>query len=327
MSREVVKMYQYQERSAQDWQHNQEVGKGPSETFIKEAYRSKQFKPGEGFNSIRILPPDPAWGAKARHYGLTIYRHLGIGPHHSAFLCHDVEINDALLPGRVKTGDPICALNGIASKQGNKELSAQLYAKPGVLVWLIDRAHPEKGPQWWIMPPSKINKEICLRAFNPKSQKGLPVDHPENGYDISFTYEKNAGGYPQYTGVDIDREASPIATTPLLQEKVLNFIVQHSLIKILKYHTFEQMNEALLAGLPNTEVETETVPTAGKETDEIDWDVPVKPQPIDGVADPVPTSVQAPATASAQTQAAPETAPQKAVESKVQDTLKDLGQW
>src|SRR5690348_4678402 len=51
------------------------------DSMVKDA---KLYRPKQGANLLRILPP--GW-PKAAHYGLTIMAHRGVGPNDRQYLC------------------------------------------------------------------------------------------------------------------------------------------------------------------------------------------------------------------------------------------------
>ena len=288
--------YHYPERSASQWEKNVNLGRSDYDTFIKPEYLQKQFKPSEGHNEIRILPPAPNWFEKG-HFGIKLNRHLGIGPHNGAYLCHDAEIMDSLIPGRQPGKCPICKYNEIARKTGNKELSKQLYPKPGILVWLIDRSAMERGPLWWVMPPEKVHREICLRAFDQKRGKAKLIDHPTNGYDVFFEMHKTGdkNQYPSYSGVQLDAESTPMVNDESKVERYLNFISQHSLPTILKYHSIEHI-QAQLEGidLPNKIADDDDDGDAGStnlkaDSAEIPWETAPAPKSSEKAPEQMPS--------------------------------------
>lgn len=240
-----ISKYVYRERTAQDWQKNQNSYKGfDGDTFLTDTYKTKLWRPKEGENTIRILPPAQSW-MNYGHYGLRIKRHTGIGPKMAAFLCHDFDGLDGYVEGREPGKCPVCLYNAHARKDHNDELSKTLYAKSACLVWMIDRDNMKEGPKLWIMPSKTVDLEICSRAYNAKRNKAKAVDHPEAGYDISFHMEKVGSKYPNYTGIELDTDPTPIVEDEERLQKYLEFVEANPLPVTLKYHPTQYILEVL----------------------------------------------------------------------------------
>lgn len=275
--------YVYHERSGQDWKKNQDSYKGfDGDTFLTEAYRNKLWKPKEGHNTIRILPPSQSW-MDYGHYGIRIKRHTGIGPKMGAYLCHDYDGLDGLVEGREPGKCPVCLMNAHARRAHNDELSKQLYAKAACIVWVIDRDNMKEGPKLWIMPSQKVDLEICSRAYNAKRDRAKPVDHPEAGYDIEFDMAKLGGKFPNYTGVELDTDPTPIVEDAVKLQKYLEFVEANPIPAALKYHTTAYITEVLQGAYdepaneesPTRNDDDWTPPAAaGKPEDEQDYDGP-----------------------------------------------------
>jgi len=278
--------YVYRERSGADWQKNQSSYKGfDGDTFLTESYRNKLWKPKEGSNTIRILPPAQSW-VNYGHYGVRIKRHTGIGPKMGAYLCHDFDGLDGLVEGREPGKCPICLMNAHARKAHNEELSKQLYAKAACVVWIIDRDNMKEGPKLWIMPSQKMDTEICSRAYNAKRDIAKPVDHPEVGYDIEFDMVKLGGKYPNYSGVELDSDPTPIVEDNSKLMKYLEFVEANPIPASLKYHPTAYIMEVLQGAYDDPsdagggkiagagEDEGWGAPAAGKPEDEQTYDGP-----------------------------------------------------
>lgn len=234
--------YQYKERSADQWRQNRERSHAGGTTFLKPEYASRVFKAVATGNSIRILPPATSWDAYG-HFGLVVKRHI-VGPNNDAYLCHNYDGLDAFVKGRLPGKCPICAANAAARARGDTDLSKKLYAKPAVLVWLINRNDMPGGPKLWFMPTTKIHDPIMAQAYNPKTDKALPIDSPYNGYDITFEAPVS-GGFPQYGAIAVDRDPSPISENPEVVKKYLGFVEKHPLPGTLIYHSPEKMRSSL----------------------------------------------------------------------------------
>lgn len=234
--------YQYKERSSDQWRQNRERSHAGGITFLKPEYATRMFKAAAVGNNIRVLPPAQSWEAYG-HFGLVVKRHI-VGPNNDAYLCHNYDGLDAFVKGRLPGKCPICAANAAARARGDTDLSKKLYAKPAVLVWLINRNDMPGGPKLWFMPTSKVHDPIMAQAYNPKTDKALPIDSPYNGYDVTFEAPVS-GGFPQYGAIAVDRDPTPISENPQVVEKYLSFVEKHPLPGTLIYHSPEKMRSSL----------------------------------------------------------------------------------
>lgn len=187
------------------------------------------FRPKEGENNIRILPR--TFDAKALgvdpHWGFPVFVHSRIGPDGSSYLCRRLMHNEhcGLCEERRMVG-------------GDADAQKALRPNKRYVVWLIDRSQPTTGPMLWAMPEQKMDKEICQRSkvkTGPSKGQILKITHPEQGYDVSFTMTKQ-GDWPNYAGVDISREPSPISDDPEQMDKWLDFIADHPLNEVLRWY-------------------------------------------------------------------------------------------
>jgi hypothetical protein len=187
------------------------------------------WKPNDGENVIRILPP--SWEG-ADHYGLDVYVHYGVGPDNSTYL-------DLV---RMKKGpDPITEEMQRARQEGDEEYAKQLESKKRVLVYLIDRDKPKEGPMMWAMPWT-VDKEIAIHSWDSRTQEALPVDSPEDGFDIIIN-RQGKGARTEYT-VKISRNPSPLQMTP----EITDLLDNHPLPECLNFYSYEQIQKAFLGG-------------------------------------------------------------------------------
>ena len=194
------------------------------------------WKPKEGDNVIRILPP--TWD-NPDHYGLTLGFHFSIGPEHSAFIC----------PFKFKRAPcPICEKKDKLERMGMEKESKSLRATLRTLVWLIDRNDEGKGPQLWGMPLSKVDSKILEMSKNKRTGELYPVDDPEEGYDIFLT-KTGTGLNTEYT-VQIDRSPTPV------NAKWVEFVVKNPLPSIL-VHYDEETIRVEMEGVAPSEVSDE----------------------------------------------------------------------
>lgn len=197
------------------------------------------WKPSDGENIVRFLPP--TWD-EADHYGLDIFVHYNVGADSSAFL--DLQ--------RMKgEPDPICEAFDEATAQGDEEYAKELKSTKRVLVYLIDRDKPKDGVQMWAMPWT-LDKEITTQAQDPRTHEFLPIDDPDEGYDVYITRE-GQGQRTKYT-CRIARNPSAVDLT----DDQMDLVEQNPLPTCLQFFDYDHI----------AKVFSGKKPTASKEEDD-----------------------------------------------------------
>lgn len=223
--------YRYERRDADKTRDRANKGNNDYDKFLKDGI--KVWKPNDGDNRIRILPP--TW-KKADHFGLDIYVHYGVGADRQSYLCLSKMKGEA---------DPIAEAREEAKRELNdnegdkalEKLVKDLDAKRRVLVYLIDRDHEKEGVQAWAMPWT-VDRDIVQVMTDKSTGEVLPIDDPEEGYDVEFT-KKGAKDRTEYTGVAIARRSSPLGKAAWL-----DFAVDNPLPDQLVYYPYEHIAKA-----------------------------------------------------------------------------------
>jgi len=212
--------FKYQERSPDTYKKRGEQGGGDFDKYLTDSI--KMFKPADGDNIIRIMPP--TWEG-AEHFGLDIYVHYGVGPDSQTYLCTHKMQNKPC---------PICDEREKASKDGDAEYADKLKPTKRVLIYLIDRNNEKDGPIVWSMPWT-IDRDLCKLVVDKRSGEILPIDNPESGYDISFE-RKGKGDRTQYIGLAVARRDSDLGDPKWLDE-----IQENPLDKILQFYDYDHV--------------------------------------------------------------------------------------
>ncbi len=213
--------FQYQKRDPSSVAKRGEQGGGDFDKYIDDSL--KMFKPADGDNLIRILPP--TWD-NADHFGLDTWVHYGIGPDSQTYLCLDKMKGEAC---------PICDERARAVKDGDTAYADKLKPTKRVLVYLIDRNSEKDGPVVWSMPWT-IDRDLCKLVVDKRSGEVLPIDDPQNGYDIEFE-RKGKGDRTQYIGLAIARRESDVGN-----DRWLDQIQDLPLPQTLKYYAYDHIN-------------------------------------------------------------------------------------
>lgn len=180
------------------------------------------YKPGDGANIIRIMPP--TW-QDADHFGLDIYVHYEVGPDNPSYLCLEKMKGEPC---------PICEERARATKDNDSEYADKLKPAKRVLVYLIDRDNERDGPKIWSMPWT-IDRDLCKLVVDRRSGEVLPIDDPEKGYDIEFD-RTGKGTHTKYVGLAIARRESDIG-----KPEWLDFVVDNPLPDQLQFYDYDHI--------------------------------------------------------------------------------------
>ena len=178
-----------------------EAGSGSRDGFLSSDLQL--FKPAEGSNKVRIMPP--GW-EDAEHYGYRIHVHYGIGPNNDAYLCPYNTVNP--ITGATRQPCPICEERNRVMDT-DEDYAKTLRPTSRVLVNLLRRGGKGSKPviEAWAMPAS-LDKAIMQQSVDDETQEVLPIDCPEEGYDLDIMRE-GTGINTKYS-VKVARRASEI---------------------------------------------------------------------------------------------------------------------
>jgi len=238
--------FNYQPRTAESLTRRAEGGSNDFDRPIRKDITL--WKPKKGDNVIRILPP--TW-QNADYYGFDIYIHYGVGPdRRGSYLC---------LKHHQGAEDPIDSAYNAARREGNMELAKEFRATHRMAYWLIDRASPEDGPQIWLAPIQAFDSELAAAGLDPQTKEVLYIDHPEQGFDISFRKD-GEGLMTKYVGPQIHRRPSPLNVDPAVTQRWLDFIVANPIPSVLQFYPAERIQAAMNGELPTAGSATEFAP-------------------------------------------------------------------
>lgn len=226
--------FQYRPRTAEEMRQRANRPTGSRDSFFNQGVEF--FTPKAGDNTVRILPP--TWD-DARHYGVDIFIHYGIGADESAYLCLDKMRAEPC---------PLCEERARASAAGEEELADALRPRSRVAVWVIDRTQEGKGPLVWNMPAT-LDKDISNVCVDKQTQDVYAVDDPNEGYDVSFKRE-GMDQRTKYTGVQVARRTSPLSEDADIAQKWLDFIAGHPLPTVLQYRDYDTIRAAYAGQAP-----------------------------------------------------------------------------
>lgn len=220
--------YQYQARTAASVERRGEGGANDFDKIVKD--HIKQWTPKDGKNRIRVVPP--TW-ENPEHYGTDIWMHYGVGPDRQGYLD---------LFKMLGKPDPITEECTEVTRAGDdEEYAKELAAKRRVGIYLIDREDENEGVQFWAMPWT-VDRDICKVVVDSETGEVLPIDHPDDGYDITFTKEGKLRN-TKYIGIAVARRS-----TPLGNDAWLEFAIKNPIPEILNYFSYEHIAAAFGGG-------------------------------------------------------------------------------
>ena len=219
--------YEYHQRDAGEAKKRSSQGANDFDKILVDSV--KMWKPNDGDNRIRILPP--TWDG-AKHFGLDIYVHYGVGPDRGTYLCLQKMKGEA---------DPIAEEREIARRDEDEKYAKELEAKRRVLVYLIDRDHEKEGVQAWAMPWT-VDRDIVKVSVDKSNGEVLPIDHPEEGFDVEFE-KKGAKDRTEYLGVAIARRSSPLG-----KDEWLDYAIDNPLPDQLNYFDYDHIAKVFNGG-------------------------------------------------------------------------------
>lgn len=219
--------FTYHARSPETARRRSEMGANEFDRIVKS--HLKVWKPNDGLNRIRILPP--TWDG-ADHYGFDLHVHYGVGADRGQYLC---------LHKMLGKPDPIEEERVRARKEGDEKYAKDIDAKRRVGIYLIDRDHEREGVQFWAMPWT-LDRDLVKVSRDRSSGEVLPIDHPDEGFDIEFE-KKGSKDRTEYLGVAVARRS-----TPLGKDEWLDFAVENPIPDQLQYFDYEHIDKAFGGG-------------------------------------------------------------------------------
>jgi hypothetical protein len=237
----MSKKFKYQKRNYDQARRRAEQSSSSRDNYIRDDLVF--FKPTEGENLIRILPP--TWEAP-EHYGYDIYVHYNVGPDNAAYLCPEK------MQGKKC---PICDERLKAEAEGDKDYAKKLRPTKRVLFYLIDRDKEKEGIKVWASPWT-VDKEIMIQATDARTQEFFPVDDPEEGFDVKVT--RNGSGERTEYSVTLARRSSVLE----MPDDQWEYIQENPLPSTLIFYPFEKIARAFsgVSTVANEE-EEDKIPT------------------------------------------------------------------
>lgn len=221
--------FRYQKRDKETLKERANMKGGNYDTYIKPKF--KQWKPKDGKNVIRILPP--TWD-DARHYGLDIFVNFNIGPDNQSYLS---------LSKHDRGPDPLAEARREAQADGDKEFAKKLNPSQRILYWIIDRMDEDEGPLLWAAPFT-FDKSLSNLCIDEDTKDVIFIDDPANGRDVRF-YKEGQGLTTKYdpSKMKVLKESN-LAEDEGLEQEWLDFIQENPLPEVLNFYEYDHIKAA-----------------------------------------------------------------------------------
>lgn len=242
--------FEYQPRTEEDIERRANQGGNSFDSPVKE----KPFVPSEPKDYlIRVLPP--TW-EQAHHFGYDVYIHYQVGPDNGQYIC----------PQSMNEGPcPICEERSKADREGETDYASELRPTKRVAAYIIDREDEESGPQVFLMP-STVDSGITKQMKDKFSGEVLLIDHPDEGYDVSFTRE-GQGINTKYTGFQVARKATPISKDDEKYDAWLDHITENPIPDQLNIYDYEHIAR-VFGGSESTGSDAPSKPSRSEDDDD-----------------------------------------------------------
>lgn len=233
MAKQISRFNKYLRKDTSSIKQRANARSGDFDSIFKEGV--KIFKPREGRNTIRILPP--TWEG-ADHYAFDAYINYGIGIDDQAYLS---------LSGMRNERDPLAEARKQAERQGNKELADSLRPTRRALMYVVDRNAEEEGVQLWSCPFS-VDKAFCNLAIDEDSGAAIQVDvplqsdeFPDDGCDIRF-HKEGTGKTTKYPADKMRiLKPSPLHEDPEKMAEWIDFAETHQIPNMLNFYDYDHI--------------------------------------------------------------------------------------
>jgi len=170
------------------------VDKSTRPYYIKREF--DVYRPKEGDNFIRILPPV----GDEDDFSLDIYVHSYIGADRGSYLCREKVLGKS------------CAICNIYRKwktQGRDEEAAKIATRRRTLFWVLDISDKPQSdkPLVFDAPYKQVAREILMRCLDKRTKEVIDISDLKKGREITFTlHVKGNKMLSEYTGVSIGME-------------------------------------------------------------------------------------------------------------------------
>jgi hypothetical protein len=273
MAKIEKRRFQYQKRDPNVVKERANQRGGDFDSMFKSGV--KMFKPRDGKNMIRILPP--TWDGND-HYGYEIWCNYGIGVDDQSYLSLSKMKNEK---------DPLAEARKLAERKGDHKLADSLTPKKRVLMYIIDRNNEEEGPQLWSAPWT-VDKDFCNISYDEDTREVIMVDDPEEGCDIRF-YKEGTGKTTKYDAAKMRlMKPSRLHEDEGLMDEWLAHVQANPLPNCLNFYDYDHIASVYEGHVVKSDDEDEPKPPPNGKKPVVDEDhdedgvvieIPRKPKP------------------------------------------------
>jgi hypothetical protein len=232
--------FEYVTRDSQDHVKRTKQDGGQFDRYLLDDYT--EFKPSGG-NSYagRIAPP--TWvksnGEPADHYGYDLWVNYKIGTDEGTYVSrkkHGPEGDNE---------DPVQNLMEQLRADGDKYKKAikEIKEKKRVLVWWLPRGAEHEGWKLWAMPWT-FDKDLAKHAYEKGTGSVLLIDHPLEGYDVSFDVS-GSKRQTKYEAIQVARRPTPLVEDAAQREQLLQFVSDNPLHTTFEIKSFDYIKQLL----------------------------------------------------------------------------------
>lgn len=254
----------YRGRTKDQVRSSAEESGGAFDSYIKSGIDT--FTPKDGSNRIRICPP--TWKGY-KDFAFDVWVHYRVGPDEQSYLC---------LSKMKGKPCPLCEERMKASKRGeDKDYISSLQPKIRKAVWVINRKSSDgEQPELWTMPPG-VHREINELSIDEETGECIFVEDPMEGFDIKFK-KQGKGIRTNYSGLQIERNSTPLTSDEDLLEEWKDFLVKHPIPDCLRYYSYEHIANVFGGKVSTSEDENDRPKRSKRPKYEDEDDRPKRPR-------------------------------------------------
>ena len=220
-------VYEYEERSIADLRERANQRSGNFDSVVKDFV--KLYKPREGKNVIRILPPK--W-KNAKHYGFNIFVNYNIGIDKQSYLSLSRMKNEP---------DPLLEAKRAAERAGDVERAKELNPTKRVAMWLIDRLAEDDGPQLWLAPFT-FDRDLTNMLIDPDGGHAIWLDNPNEGSDVRF-YKEGTGRNTNYQPAKMRiLQPSSLNEDEKTGQGWIDYVTENPVPDVLNYYSYDHIS-------------------------------------------------------------------------------------
>ena len=220
----------YVPRTEKDVDEHANQSGGQFDSIFKQGVDT--WTPKMGDNTIRFL--EPTWD-EHRYYGYEIFVHNRVGADNSTYLC---------LNKMKRKACPICEAMLEAKRAGENDDAKKLAPQKRFVSWILDRNERDQNPQIYSMPWTN-DRDIAALCKDKRTGKIVLIDHPYEGYDVSFSRKAGPGGIKLDSGFQIDRESTALIDDDTKLEGIREYITENTVPDQLKFYSYEHLQQVI----------------------------------------------------------------------------------